>query len=182
MSCGFASASLLWGLAPNAEVLLAARALQAVGGALLDPGSLAPIQASFHPDDRSRALGVRSGFGGIGAVIGPFVGGGLVGGPGWRWVFLLSLPLAPACVPIALRHVPESTDGRSHGHFDVLGAALGAASLALITYALIEADEGSLAVVLCALAGGGASMSFVKRGVGFWVRRRCRRGASRRAR
>ncbi|MFI8963462.1 MFS transporter [Streptomyces sp. NPDC053493] len=133
----FAAASLLCGLAPNAAVLVAARALQGVGGALLTPGSLALIQASFHADDRARAVGLWSGFGGVGAAIGPFVGGWLVDGPGWRWVFLLNVPLALVCVPVALRHVPESRDQVAHGRFDVLGAVLGAAGLALVTYALI---------------------------------------------
>ncbi|MFE5294923.1 MFS transporter [Streptomyces sp. NPDC056632] len=134
----FAAASLLCGLAPNAGVLIAARALQGVGGALLTPGSLALIQASFHQDDRARAVGLWSGFGGVGAAIGPFVGGWLVDGPGWRWVFLLNVPLALICVPVALRHVPESRDEAAHGRFDVLGAVLGAAALALVTYALID--------------------------------------------
>ncbi|MFE5936003.1 MFS transporter [Streptomyces sp. NPDC056470] len=134
----FAVASLLCGLAPNAGILIAARALQGVGGALLTPGSLALIQASFHPDDRAKAVGLWSGFGGVGAAIGPFVGGWLVDGPGWRWVFLLNVPLAALCVPIALRHVPESRDESAHGRFDVLGAFLGAAALALVTYALIS--------------------------------------------
>lgn len=109
----FAAASLLCGLAPNAGVLVAARALQGVGGALLTPGSLALIQASFHPDDRGRAVGLWSGFGGVGAAVGPFVGGWLVDGPGWRWVFLLNVPLALVCAPIAVRHVPESAGGTS---------------------------------------------------------------------
>ncbi|MEV5974607.1 MFS transporter [Streptomyces sp. NPDC051921] len=134
----FAAASLLCGLAPNAGVLIAARAFQGVGGALLTPGSLALIQASFHEDDRARAVGLWSGFGGVGAAIGPFVGGWLVDGPGWRWVFLLNVPLALICVPVALRHVPESRDQAAHGRFDVLGAVLGAAGLALVTYALID--------------------------------------------
>ncbi|MFE5792723.1 MFS transporter [Streptomyces sp. NPDC056503] len=136
----FALASLLCGLAPNAGVLIAARALQGVGGALLTPGSLALIQASFHPDDRARAVGLWSGFGGVGAAVGPFVGGWLVDGPGWRWVFLLNVPLAALCVPVALRHVPESRDEAARGRrFDVLGAVLGAAALGLVTYALIDA-------------------------------------------
>ncbi|MFI1394214.1 MFS transporter [Streptomyces sp. NPDC020681] len=134
----FALASLLCGLAPNASVLIVARALQGVGGALLTPGSLALIQASFHPDDRAKAVGLWSGFGGIGAAIGPFVGGWLVDGPGWRWVFLLNVPVAALCVPVALRHVPESRDPSAHGRFDVLGATLGALSLALVTYGLID--------------------------------------------
>ncbi|MGQ4517386.1 DHA2 family efflux MFS transporter permease subunit [Streptomyces sp. DW26H14] len=133
----FALGSLLCGLAPNAAVLITARALQGIGGALLTPGSLAIIQASFHPDDRSRGVGIWSGLGGVGAAVGPFIGGWLVDGPGWRWVFLINLPLAAICVPVALRHVPESRDPEHHGRFDVGGAALGAAALALVTYALI---------------------------------------------
>lgn len=109
----FAAASLLCGLAPNVGVLIAARVLQGVGGALLTPGSLAIIQASFHPDDRARAVGLWSGFGGVGAAVGPFLGGWLVDGPGWRWVFLLNIPVALLCAPVALRHVPESAGGTS---------------------------------------------------------------------
>ncbi|WP_086738121.1 MFS transporter [Streptomyces glaucescens] len=157
----FAVASLLCGLAPNAGVLVAARALQGVGGALLTPGSLALIQASFHPDDRGRAVGLWSGFGGVGAAVGPFLGGWLVDGPGWRWVFLINVPLALLCVPVALRHVPESSEGGTHGRFDVLGAALGALALALLTYALIEAHAGTWTVVLTGGAGLLAAVAFV---------------------
>ncbi|MFI7499088.1 MFS transporter [Streptomyces sp. NPDC049687] len=158
----FAAASLLCGIAPNAGVLVAARALQGVGGALLTPGSLALIQASFHPDDRGRAVGLWSGFGGMGAAVGPFVGGWLVDGPGWRWVFLLNVPLAVLCVPVALRHVPESRDERAHGGFDVLGAVLGALSLGLVTYALIEAGgEWTTLVVLAAVGGVVAGAAFL---------------------
>ncbi|WP_329554230.1 MFS transporter [Streptomyces sp. NBC_00696] len=158
----FAAASLLCGLAPNVGVLVAARALQGIGGALLTPGSLALIQASFHPDDRAKAVGLWSGFGGIGAAVGPFLGGWLVDGPGWRWVFFINVPMALICAPIAVRHVPESADGRKHGRFDVLGAALGAVALALVTYALIEAGDGSLVVVvLTAVAGVAAGVAFV---------------------
>ncbi|WP_415951031.1 MFS transporter [Streptomyces sp. KLOTTS4A1] len=160
----FAAASLLCGFAPNAQVLVAARALQGVGGALLTPGSLALIQASFHPDDRSAAVGLWSGFGGVGAAVGPFLGGWLVDGPGWRWVFLLNVPLAAVCVPVALRHVPESKDGRqAQGRFDLPGAALGALALAFLTYALISApDDGASAVVIgSAVAGVAAVVAFL---------------------
>ncbi|MFB7269681.1 MFS transporter [Streptomyces sp. NPDC056244] len=149
----FALGSLLCGIAPNAGVLITARALQGIGGALLVPGSLAIIQASFHPDDRARAVGLWSGLGGVGAAIGPFVGGWLVDGPGWRWVFLLNVPLAAICTPVALRHVPETRAPAAHGRFDVLGAVLGAVALALITYALIgEAVSAGLAGVVVAVA------------------------------
>ncbi|KUJ65730.1 MFS transporter [Streptomyces albus subsp. albus] len=159
----FAVASLLCGLAPNAGVLIAARAFQGIGGALLTPGSLALIQSTFHPDDRARAVGAWSGFGGVGAAVGPFLGGWLVDGPGWRWVFWLNVPLAALCVPVALRHVPESRDPRAHGPFDVLGAALGALSLGALTYALIAApgQAGSAQVVVPAVAGVLLGAAFV---------------------
>ncbi|MCX4695214.1 MFS transporter [Streptomyces sp. NBC_01408] len=162
----FAVGSLLCGLAPNAGVLIGARALQGVGGALLTPGSLALIQGSIHAEDRARAVGLWSGLGGVGAAVGPFLGGWLVDGPGWRWVFLLNVPLAALCVPVALRHVPESRDPHAHGRFDVLGAALGASSLALITYALIEARAGTALVVAAAVGGVVLAALFV------WVERR----------
>ncbi|MFD9464176.1 MFS transporter [Streptomyces sp. NPDC060027] len=173
----FAAASLLCGLAPNVGVLIGARVLQGVGGALLTPGSLAIIQASFHPDDRARAVGLWSGFGGVGAAVGPFLGGWLVDGPGWRWVFLLNIPVALLCAPVALRHVPETAGGTSrssgaesgrgsgggkrHRGFDVLGAVLGALSLALVTYALIEATSGSGLVWVAAVGGVAAGVAFV---------------------
>ncbi|WP_329384126.1 MFS transporter [Streptomyces sp. NBC_01716] len=149
----FALGSLMCGLAPTAEVLIVARALQGVGGALLVPGSLALIQASFHPDDRARAVGLWSGLGGVGAAVGPFLGGWLVDGPGWRWIFLLNVPLAAVCAPVALRHVPESKDPAAHGRFDVGGAVLGAVALGLVTYALIAKVWWSgIAGVLVAVA------------------------------
>ncbi|MFK0119558.1 MFS transporter [Streptomyces sp. NPDC090994] len=165
----FAAASLLCGLAPDAGTLIAARALQGVGGALLTPGSLAIIEASFHPDDRPRAIGLWSGFGGIGAALGPFLGGWLVDGPGWRWTFLLSAVPALLCVPVALRHVPESVGaprpapagGRRPG-FDVSGAVLGALALALATYALTEARGGGPVAVTAAVAAVLAGAAFLR--------------------
>lgn len=157
----FAVGSLLCGIAPNAGVLIAARALQGIGGALLAPGSLALIQASVRAEDRGRAIGLWSGLGGVGAAVGPFLGGWLVDGPGWRWVFLLNVPLAAVCVPVALRHVPESRDPQAHGRFDVAGAALGASALGLVTYALIEARSGAPAVIVAAVLGVLLAIAFV---------------------
>lgn len=93
----FAAASLLCGLAPSAEMLIAARALQGVGGALLTPGSLALISASFHGADRSAAIGAWSGLGGVAGAVGPFLGGWLVEWT-WRAVFLINIPLAVAVI------------------------------------------------------------------------------------
>src|SRR5215471_12317364 len=142
-------------------VLIAARALQGIGGALLTPGSLAIIQATFHPDDRPRAIGAWSGLGGVAAAVGPFLGGWVVGSIGWRWIFLINLPLAAAVTAVAVRHVPETRDPTSHGRFDWAGAILAALALAGITDALIEAPAHGLA--RAALAGGAGILA----GVGF---------------
>src|SRR5262249_15487727 len=119
----FAGASLLCGLAPNAPALVAARALQGIGGALLTPGSLAIISSSFSPSDRARAIGAWSGLGGVAGAIGPFLGGYLVS-LNWRAVFLINLPVAVFIVAVSLRHVPETLDTRSPPGLDVIGSAL----------------------------------------------------------
>ncbi|TDC56064.1 DHA2 family efflux MFS transporter permease subunit [Actinomadura sp. KC345] len=160
----FAAASALCGLAPNVEMLILARALQGVGGALLTPGSLAIIQASFHAEDRPRAVGAWSGFGGVASAVGPFAGGWLVEAAGWRWVFLLNVPLSAVVVLVAARHVPESVDPEARGRFDVLGAALAALALAGTTYALTEAPGGDAAPAVigaAAVAGLAAAAAFV---------------------
>jgi EmrB/QacA subfamily drug resistance transporter len=134
----FAAASLLCGLAPSAMFLILARILQGVGAALLTPGSLAMIQGAFAPDSRARAIGAWSGLGSVAAAIGPFVGGTLVDYASWRWIFLINLPVAAVAVYVAQRWVPETRDPEAPERFDVVGAALGAAALGAITYALIE--------------------------------------------
>ena len=135
----FAAASLLCGLAPTDEALIAARALQGVGGALLTPGSLAIIEASFRREDRGPAIGAWSGLGGVTAAIGPFLGGWLVQAATWRLIFLINLPLAAVVVWVSLRHVPESRDpGTAGRRLDWAGAALAAAGLAGIVYALTD--------------------------------------------
>ena len=138
----FALASAMCALAPTTTVLFAARALQGVGGALLVPGSLAMISASFVPGDRAKAVGAWSGFGGISSAVGPFLGGYLVAGPGWRWIFAINLPLAAIVVAVAWRHVPETRAPAAVPHLDVVGAAFGAIGLGGITYALIAAGNG----------------------------------------
>jgi EmrB/QacA subfamily drug resistance transporter len=152
----FALASLLCGLAPNATTLIMARALQGVGAALLTPGSLAILQASFTEQDRSRAIGAWSGLGGLATAIGPFVGGWLISAVSWRLVFYINLPVAAAVVAIAVRHVPESRAPGETGPLDVPGAITITGALAGITYGLIAASgQGwSSAPVLSSLLGG----------------------------
>ena len=134
----FATASLLCGLAPTAEVLIAARILQGVGAALLTPGSLAMIQGAFVHDDRAKAIGSWVGFGGIAAAIGPFLGGFLVDYASWRWIFLINLPIAVATVAIAQRTVPETLDPNAPRRLDFTGAVFASLALGGLTYALIE--------------------------------------------
>jgi EmrB/QacA subfamily drug resistance transporter len=161
----FAVASLACGVAPNIESLIAARAVQGVGGALLTPGSLAILQSSFRQQDRMRAIGAWSGLGGIAGAAGPFVGGYLVQSVGWRWVFLLNLPLAVVVGLISTRHVPESRDPDAAHSLDLLGAFLGAVGLGGLTYGLIEwpGHPGSPAVVLALVVGVGGLAGFVWR-------------------
>ena len=104
----FAVASMCCGFAPNAGTLIAARVLQGVGGALLAPASLAILQASFRPDDRSRAIGAWSGLGGVATAAGPFLGGYLIVAASWRWVFFINLPVAVVVLLVTARHVPET--------------------------------------------------------------------------
>ena len=156
----FAVSSALCGIAPTAGLLIGARVLQGVGGALLAPASLAILQASFRPDDRARAIGAWSGLSGVAAAAGPLVGGYLLAIGSWRWIFFINLPLAALVVLITIRHVPESRDPTATGRVDTVGATLAVLFLAGLTYGLIEAPTrgwsspavvGSL--VLAALAG-----------------------------
>ncbi|MFI7012380.1 MFS transporter [Streptomyces sp. NPDC050145] len=160
----FAVASALCGLAPDEGTLIAARALQGVGGALLTPGSLALVRAVFHPDDQARAVGAWSGLTGVAGALGPFLGGWLIDGPGWRWIFLINVPIAAVVLAIALRHVPESRDPDAAGTpFDQLGAVLAALCLAGVSYALIGASGGVPAggTALAAVLGVAAGIAFV---------------------
>jgi EmrB/QacA subfamily drug resistance transporter len=151
----FAAASLVCGIAPNPEVLIAARVLQGIGGALLTPGSLAMIQGAFTHEDRAPAIGAWSGLTSVSGAVGPFLGGGLVDYASWRWIFLINLPLAAVTVFIAMRWVPETRDPHAPSHFDLTGAVLAAAALGGATYALIEWGGTSawVAVAVGVLAG-----------------------------
>ncbi len=155
----FAIASLACGLAPDDGFLIAARALQGVGAALLTPGSLAIIQASFHPDDRSKAIGAWSGLGGVATAAGPFLGGWLIGAVSWRLVFFINLPVAAAAVLMAARHVPESRAPGPRQPLDVVGAVTISLALAGLTFGLIEASaEGWTSPMVLASLGAGAAL------------------------
>jgi EmrB/QacA subfamily drug resistance transporter len=160
----FAAASALCAAAPTAVTLIAARALQGVGAALLTPGSLAILQASFVAEDRSRAIGAWSGFGALATAGGPIVGGYVLSVASWRWLFLLNLPLAALVVEVTRRHVPETTDATAPARVDIPGAVWAVIALSTLTYGLIEAPDlgwGSPAVVGCLGIAVIASVGFV---------------------
>jgi EmrB/QacA subfamily drug resistance transporter len=152
----FALASLACGLAPDAGFLIGARAVQGVGAALLTPGSLAILQASFTPDDRPRAIGAWSGLGGVATAVGPFLGGWLISAVSWRLVFFINLPIVVVVVAIATRHVPESRAPAPRPPLDLPGAAMISLAFAGITYGLITASARGWTApsVLAALAVG----------------------------
>lgn len=150
----FTLASALCAAAPNAEVLIAARMLQGIGGALLTPGSLAIIEATFRKEDRGPAIGAWSGLGGVAAAVGPLLGGYLVDAVSWRAIFLINLPLGALVIAMAARHVPETKDPNVHGRLDYAGAALAAVGLAGTTYALIEGPSGISPAILIPGIGG----------------------------
>ncbi len=152
----FTLASAACAVSQGSAQLVATRLLQGVGGALLTPGSLAILEASFVAEDRSEAIGAWSGLGGVATAAGPLLGGYLIAAASWRWIFLINLPVGALVLILSARHVPETRDPSSTGHIDVGGAALATAFLAALAYGLIEGPtEGwSSAPVLAALAVG----------------------------
>ena len=137
----FALASMWCGLAPNVGQLIVARAVQGIGGALLVPGSLAIISASFSEDERGQAIGTWSGSTAITTALGPVMGGWLIEHVSWRAVFFLNLPLAVVVLLLVFRFVPESRDEEETGKLDLVGAALATVSLGAIVYGLIESSR-----------------------------------------
>lgn len=133
----FSAASAWCGLARNIDMLILARSIQGLGAALLIPGSLALITASFPESARGQAIGTWSGFSAITAAIGPVIGGWLIEHSTWRWVFFLNLPLALTVILLSTR-VPESRNENASHRLDWLGALLATLGLGGITYALIE--------------------------------------------
>ncbi len=137
----FAGASMWCGVAPNVTQLIIARAVQGIGGALLVPGSLAIISASFDEDRRGQAIGTWSGFTAITAAFGPVLGGWLIENVSWRAIFFLNVPIAIAVVLISFRHVPETRDTHRHGRLDWLGAASATAGLGSLVFGLTESSR-----------------------------------------
>src|SRR3954447_22270689 len=137
----FSVASLLCSLAPSVELLVAFRVLQAVGGSMMNPVAMSIITNTFtDPRERAQAVGVWGAGFGISMALGPIVGGALVSAGGWRWIFLINLPLGLAAILLTLRFVPESRAPRPR-RFDPVGQVLVMVLLASITFGIIEAPE-----------------------------------------
>ena len=154
----FTIASLLSGLATTGAQLIAYRAVQGLGAAAMTPAALSTLMTSFPEGaERNKAIGIWGAVGGLGATMGWVIGGPLVDGPGWEWVFWLNVPIGLALLPFALRLLPESRDANVARSFDVSGALTITGALALIMYTLVEAPSagwGSTRTVgLFALAG-----------------------------
>jgi EmrB/QacA subfamily drug resistance transporter len=135
---GFGVTSLLCALAPTIELLIVARALQGVCGAVLTPAALAVIVAVFPPEERGKAVGAWTAWGGIGTVLGPLIGGQLVDSASWRWIFAINLPIVLLTLFIVFRAVPEGRERDPDARVDVVGATLCALGLAGMTFGLIE--------------------------------------------
>jgi EmrB/QacA subfamily drug resistance transporter len=133
----FAVASAGCGFSTNIHQLIVARSIQGMGAALLVPGSLAIISASFDEKSRGQAIGTWSGFTAITTALGPVLGGWLVEHESWSWVFFINLPLALAVIVISLRHIPESRN-LADGHVDWIGALLVTLGLGGLVFGFIE--------------------------------------------
>lgn len=137
----FTAASIACGLAPNALALIASRAVQGIGGALLVPSSLAIISATFSAQERGRAIGTWAGASALTTALGPVLGGWLVDTWSWRVIFFVNVPIAAVALFLAARHIPESRNQSDHAAVDWQGAVLTVAGLGAIAYGLTAASD-----------------------------------------
>jgi EmrB/QacA subfamily drug resistance transporter len=151
----FTLASIACGLSPNVQALIGARAVQGIGAALLTPGALAVIGATFLPEERGKSFGTWAGAGAIFGMVGPLVGGWLADHADWRAIFWINVPLAIVAVLISLKFVPESKDEDAKG-LDWLGALLAFVGLGAVTWGLTAAPDLGMGspLILGALVGG----------------------------
>ena len=136
----FTIASVWCGLSASVQQLIWARAVQGIGGALLIPGSLAIISATFTQTQRGRAIGLWSGFTAITSAVGPVLGGWLIEHASWRWMFFMNVPLSIVVVVVSLWHIPESRDAEASPKLDWWGAVFAIVGLGGVVYGLIESS------------------------------------------
>jgi EmrB/QacA subfamily drug resistance transporter len=148
-------------LAPTISLLVAARALQGAAGALVTPSSLAIIVAAFSPEQRSRAVGSWTAWGGIALIAGPLAGGLIVDHASWRWIFALNVPLVLATLVVIRIAVPGRSAGADLRSIDVVGACLCALALAALVFGLVEEPRygWTSAAIVASLAGGAAAFA-----------------------
>ena len=161
----FTAASLGCALSGQVTLLIVARAVQGVGAALLVPGSLALISATFPQAERGAAIGTWSAFSGITAAVGPVIGGFLVDHYSWTWAFLVNLPIGIVLLVICASKVPESTGAMSHDPVDWRGATFATIGLAGVVFAFIEAPVrgwASAPVWIAAVLGLAGVVMFVR--------------------
>jgi EmrB/QacA subfamily drug resistance transporter len=158
----FTASSVACGFAPNAAALIAARAAQGVGGALLVPGSLAIISAAFPADERGKAIGTWAGFSALTTAAGPVLGGWLVDALSWRAIFFINVPIALLTLGLVFWQLPESRDASEDGTVDWRGAFLAMLGLAGWAYGLTAApDSGWMyPIVPGVLLGSGFVLAF----------------------
>ena len=156
----FALASIACGLAPSVQLLIAGRAAQGIGAALLTPGALAVIGSVFPPEERGKAFGAWAGAGALFGMVGPLVGGWLADAADWRFIFWINVPLAVLTAMVTLKAVPESRDAEAKG-LDWLGALLAVTGLAALTWALTAAPDlgWTNPLIVGGLAGGMALLA-----------------------
>ncbi|MGA9418608.1 MAG: MFS transporter, partial [Candidatus Cybelea sp.] len=157
-ACGiliFAAASLACALSGSIAMLIGARCVQGIGGALSTPGSLALISAAYDSQSRGKAIGLWSGFSALTSAAGPIIGGWLTQEFSWRYVFLINLPVAVAVLLVLALRVPESRDDTADRRIDIGGATLATAGLGLLVYGLIEMNGGRITVRAVAIAISG---------------------------
>jgi EmrB/QacA subfamily drug resistance transporter len=163
----FIGASLLAGAASSVDVLIAARALQGIGAAVMAPLTLTLVIEAYPPDRHGWAIGIWSGIAALCGALGPVVGGGVVQAIGWHWIFWINLPVGLAILPVALLRFRESYGG--HPRLDIVGLVLATAGLFSITWAIVRTDTigwGSTGVILPLLVGVAIMAAFL-----LWERR-----------
>lgn len=159
---GFGVCSLLCALAPNATMLVIARFLQGIAGALLVPGALSIINTNFPKESRATAVGLWTGWSSTAVIFAPPLGGVILDIASWRWIFLINIPLIIACFILAKPSIKESADHRTR-RVDVWGAVLAALALASLTYGLIQGpvDHWSALTIISLIMGAVVSGIFV---------------------
>jgi EmrB/QacA subfamily drug resistance transporter len=155
---GFGVTSLLCAVAPDGTLLILARGLQGIAGAILTPAGLAVITATFSGEERGAAIGTWTAWTGVAFVVGPLVGGWLVTNTSWRWIFLINIPFVVATLALVAYAVPKREQGNERARVDVLGGVLCAFGLGGPVFALIEAPTRGWSdpLIVGSLAGGAA--------------------------